>query len=224
VDADDAKKLLNEDTGKAPYSPRRDDYHDNRCRDDFRGRSDIRDRCNDNHDRCNNRNQHGDRRDNFKGKRARDDDGEVNAVKKFGGRHNYEEAYAKALKGPCPAHPKSNHTLENCKVLKEIYRRKQASENADKPDDTTDQRNHRDDDEDDPDKNPKHQYQEPMRHVATIVRGKVSVESKRERKLLACACLNVAETDNLIADPRLPPGHTEKSTSAGQINGPPSPN
>jgi hypothetical protein len=45
-------------------------------------------------------------------------------VKKFGGRHNYEEDYPKALKGPCLAHPKSNHTLENCKVLKEIYRRK----------------------------------------------------------------------------------------------------
>jgi hypothetical protein len=48
--------------------------------------------------------------------------------------------------------------LENCKVLNEIYRRKQTSENADKPDDVTDQRNRRDDDEDDPDKNPKHQY------------------------------------------------------------------
>jgi hypothetical protein len=95
--------------------------------------------------------------------------------------------------------------LENCKVLKEIYHRKQASENADKPDDATDQCNRRDDDEDDPDKNPKHQYQELVRHVATIVRGKVSVESKRERKLLACACLNVAKTDDLIADPRLPP-------------------
>jgi hypothetical protein len=114
--------------------------------------------------------------------------------------------------------------LENCKVLKEIYRRKQASENAAKPDDATDQRNHRDDDEDDPDKNPKHQYQELVRHVATIVGGKVSVESKRERKLLAHACLNVAKTDDLIADPRLPPGHTEKSTSAGWINGLPSPN
>jgi hypothetical protein len=52
---------------------------------------------------------------------------------------------------------------------------------------------------------PKHQYQEPVRHVATIVGGKVSVESKRERKLLARACLNVAKTDDLIADPRLPP-------------------
>jgi hypothetical protein len=68
--------------------------------------------------------------------------------------------------------------LENCKVLKEIYRRKQASENADKPNDVTNQRNHRDDDEDDPNKNPKHQYQEPVRHVATIIGGKVSVESK----------------------------------------------
>jgi hypothetical protein len=114
--------------------------------------------------------------------------------------------------------------LENCKVLKEIYHRKQASENADKPNDATDQRNRRDDDKDDPDKNPKHQYQEPVSHVATIVWGKVSVESKCERKLLARACLNVAKTDDLIADPRLPPGHTEKSTSVGRINEPPSPN
>jgi hypothetical protein len=114
--------------------------------------------------------------------------------------------------------------LENCKVLKEIYRRKQASENADKPNDATDQCNRRDDDEDDPDKNPKHQYQEPMRHVITIVGGKVSVESKREQKLLARACLNVAKVDDLIVDPRLTPGHIAKSTSAGRINGPPSPN
>jgi outer membrane receptor protein involved in Fe transport len=83
--ADDAKKLLNKGTDKAPYSPWRNDYRDNHHRDDFRGRSDIRDRCNDNRDRRDNRNQHGHRRDNFKRKRARDDDGEVNAVKKFGG-------------------------------------------------------------------------------------------------------------------------------------------
>jgi hypothetical protein len=44
-----------------------------------------------------------------------------------------------------------------------------------------------------------------MRHVSTIVGGKVSVESKRERKLLARACLNVAKVDDLIVDPRLPP-------------------
>jgi hypothetical protein len=105
ANADDAKKLLNEGTSKAPYCPWRDDYRDNRRRDDFRGRSDIRDRRNDNCDRCDNRNQHDDRRDNFKGKRARDDDDEVNAVKKFGGCRNYEEDYAKALKGPCLVHP-----------------------------------------------------------------------------------------------------------------------
>jgi hypothetical protein len=85
ADADDAKKMLNEGTDKAPYSPRRDDYRDNRFRDDFR------DRRNDNHDRRDNRNQHDDRRDNFKGKHARDDDDEVNAIKKFGGRRKYEE-------------------------------------------------------------------------------------------------------------------------------------
>jgi hypothetical protein len=44
-----------------------------------------------------------------------------------------------------------------------------------------------------------------VRHVATIIGGKVSIESKRERKLLARACLNVAKIDDLIADPRLPP-------------------
>jgi hypothetical protein len=85
VDADAAKKLLNEGTGKAPYSPWRDDYCDNHCCDDFRGHSDIKDHHNDNHDRRDNRNQHGDRRYNFKGMRARDDDSEVNAMKKFGG-------------------------------------------------------------------------------------------------------------------------------------------
>jgi hypothetical protein len=70
ADVDDTKKLLNEGTGKASYSPRRDDYHDNRSSDDFRGRSDIRDRRNDNRDQRDNRNQHGDRCDNFKGKRG----------------------------------------------------------------------------------------------------------------------------------------------------------
>jgi hypothetical protein len=85
ADADDAKKLLNEGTDKALYSQRRDNYHDNHRCDDFRGHDDIEDRHNNNRDRRDNRNQHGDRRDNFKGNRAHDDDGEVNAVKKFGG-------------------------------------------------------------------------------------------------------------------------------------------
>jgi hypothetical protein len=56
ADAGDAKKLLYESTGKAPYSPRRDDYHDNRRCDDFRGRSNIRDHRNDNNDWRDNRN------------------------------------------------------------------------------------------------------------------------------------------------------------------------
>jgi hypothetical protein len=111
ADADDAKKILNEGTGKAPYSPRCDNYRDNHRHDDFRGRNDIRDCRNSNRDRRDNRNQHGYLCDNFKGKCARDDDGEVNTMKKFGGRRNYEEDYAKALKGPCLAHPKSNHML-----------------------------------------------------------------------------------------------------------------
>ena len=48
----------------------------------------------------------------------------------------------------------------------------------------------------------------------TIIGGKVSIETKRERKLLARACLNVANTDNLLTDPRLPPwSHREISFS-----------
>ena len=42
----------------------------------------------------------------------------------------------------------------------------------------------------------------------------MSIETKRERKLLARACLNVANADNLIADPWLPPwSHREISFS-----------
>jgi hypothetical protein len=44
----------------------------------------------------------------------------------------------------------------------------------------------------------------------TIIGGKVSIETKRERKLLAHACLNVANTDNLIIDPQLPPWYHHK--------------
>ena len=42
----------------------------------------------------------------------------------------------------------------------------------------------------------------------------MSIETKRERKLLARACLNVANTDSFITDPRLPPwSHREISFS-----------
>jgi hypothetical protein len=63
ADADDAKKLLNEGTGKATYSPRHNDYRDNHHHDDFRGRGDIGDRRNNNRDWRDNRNQHGNRRE-----------------------------------------------------------------------------------------------------------------------------------------------------------------
>jgi hypothetical protein len=56
ADVDDAKKLLNEGTGKAPYSPRRDDFRDNHRRDNFRGCNDIRDHRNNNRDQRDNRN------------------------------------------------------------------------------------------------------------------------------------------------------------------------
>jgi hypothetical protein len=56
ADVDDAKKLLNEGTDKAPYSPRRDDYRDNRHCDNFRGHGDIGDHRNNNRDRHENRN------------------------------------------------------------------------------------------------------------------------------------------------------------------------
>jgi hypothetical protein len=50
--------------------------------------------------------------------------------------------------------------------------------------------------------------------VHTIIGGKVSIETKQERKLLAHACLNMANTDNLITDLRLPPwSHCEISFS-----------
>ena len=42
----------------------------------------------------------------------------------------------------------------------------------------------------------------------------MSIETKQERKLLARACLNMANTDNLLTDPRLPPwSHREISFS-----------
>ena len=48
--------------------------------------------------------------------------------------------------------------------------------------------------------------------VHSIFGGKVSIESKRERKLLKRACLNVDSTDVLIADPKFPPwSHREIS-------------
>ena len=46
----------------------------------------------------------------------------------------------------------------------------------------------------------------------SIFRGKVSIETKQERKLLKRACLNVNSADDLVADPKFPPwSHREIS-------------
>ena len=48
--------------------------------------------------------------------------------------------------------------------------------------------------------------------VHSIFGGKVSIESKRERKLLKRACLNVDSADGLVADPKFSPwSHMEIS-------------
>jgi transaldolase len=101
--------------------------------------------------------------------------------------------------------------MENCHVLKSIYTHQQASDKSDKPNDAGEQRN---EDNDDEDVDPHHKYVKPTDHIHTIIGGKVSIETKQERKLLAHACLNVANADNLIADPWLPPwSHHEISFS-----------
>jgi hypothetical protein len=53
-------------------------------------------------------------------------------VKKPTGRRDCQEDYNKALKGPCQIHPKSNHTMENCRFLKNIYAKKLANDDAPK--------------------------------------------------------------------------------------------
>ena len=97
----------------------------------------------------------------------------------------------------------SNHTTENCRVLKSIYTHQQAPDTSDKPNNAGEQRNK---DNDDEDADPRHKYVKPTDRVHTIIRGRVSIETKQECKLLARACLNVfCGANNLIADPWLPP-------------------
>ena len=119
ADADDAKKLIREDvrgTQENEQLPRRYDNRDNRrC---FDNRSLRR---NDNRDHREGWDGHRNHRDDFKGKRPCDNDHEVNTVKQFTGRRDYQEDYKRTLKGLCQLHPKSNHTMEECRVLKSIY-------------------------------------------------------------------------------------------------------
>jgi hypothetical protein len=202
ADADDAEKIIKEDVGRSSR-PEHPPCQDNKPND--RGRNNNHER----HDRHNNNNNR-DRQDNhdrwpdnhgdYRGKRPREDDHEVNVVKKPAGRHEYQEDYNKALKGPYQIHPKSNHTMENCRFLKNIYAKQLANDDAPKAIDDGPRR----DGDDDEDRNPRHQYVNPTKTVHSIFGGKVSLESKRECKLLKRACLSVINTDDFISDPRLP--------------------
>jgi len=94
--------------------------------------------------------------------------------------------------------------MEECRVLKSIYTRRAAQDDPAKKNGKQDGRDHEDEDEDQ-DRDPRHQYINPTDVVHSIFGVKVSIESKRERKLLKRACLNVDSTHGLIADPKFPP-------------------
>ena len=69
-------------------------------------------------------------------------------VKRFTGRCDYQEDYNKTLKGPCQLHPKSNHTMEECRVRKCIYTQQAIQGDTAKPAEKRDRRNQEDEDED----------------------------------------------------------------------------
>jgi hypothetical protein len=101
--------------------------------------------------------------------------------------------------------------MEECRVLKSIYTQGAAQGDSAKKNGKQDRQGHEGED-DDQDRDPRHQYVSPTDVVHSIFRGKVSIESKRERKLLKRAFLNVDSTDGLIADPKFPPwSHKEMS-------------
>jgi len=93
--------------------------------------------------------------------------------------------------------------MEECRVLKSIYTQRAAQGDSAKKNRKQDRHGHEDED-DDQDRDPRHQYVSPTDVVHSIFGGKVSIESKRERKLLKRDCLNVDSTDGLIADPKFP--------------------
>jgi hypothetical protein len=85
ADADDAEKIIKEDMGgssRLEHPPHRDDNRNNRGWND-------RDRRNDNRNFLDNHDRRHDRRNAFRSKRPREDDHEVNAVKKPSGRWDY---------------------------------------------------------------------------------------------------------------------------------------
>jgi hypothetical protein len=93
--------------------------------------------------------------------------------------------------------------MENYRFLKNIYAKQIANDGAPKAIDDGPWRDGDDDDDDEQDRNPRHQYVNPTKTVHSIFGGKVSLESKREHKLLKQACLNIVNADDLISDPRL---------------------
>jgi hypothetical protein len=113
--------------------------------------------------------------------------------------------------------------MEECRVLKSIYTRRAAQGDATKIARKHD-RCSQEDEDDDQDRDPRHHYVNPTDIVCSIFGGKVSIESKRERKLLKRACLNIDSSDGLISDHMFPPSHTERSPSADKTNGLPSQN
>jgi len=101
--------------------------------------------------------------------------------------------------------------MEECRVLNSIYTQRAAQGDAAKKNGKRDRRSQEDED-DDQDRDPRHQYVSPTDVVHSIFGGKVSIESKRERKLSKRACLNVDRADGLITDPKFPPwSHREIS-------------
>jgi hypothetical protein len=92
--------------------------------------------------------------------------------------------------------------MENYRFLRNIYAKQLANDDAPKAIDDGPRCDSDEDDDDAQDRNPHHQYVNPIKTVHSIFGGKVSLESKRKRKLLKRACLSIANVDDLIYDLR----------------------
>jgi hypothetical protein len=90
--------------------------------------------------------------------------------------------------------------MESCRFLKNIYAKQLANDDATKAIDDGPRRDGDDDGDDEQDKNPHHQYVNPTKTVHSIFGGKVSLESKRERKLLKQACLSGPTVKSPLAE------------------------
>jgi hypothetical protein len=93
--------------------------------------------------------------------------------------------------------------MENYHFLRNVYEKQLTNDDAPKAIDDRPWRDGDDDNDDAKDRNPCHQYVNPTKTVHSIFGGKVSLESKRDRKLLKRACLSIINTDDLVSDPRL---------------------